>query len=277
MADDERPSYFQLSMTAGQMTAGFLVALALLLAAFFFGFRAGAASGDRPDGSPPPVSASAPEGEPMATAASVAAFQEPKGESAAEPPAGLGEISPDVVDEEGTEGEEPALRPATAEKGSATKPPDAAKKSSSVEEPAKGAPKPPDATKTSLAAEPAKSATKTPDRPTPGTREPPKAKGTEAPSGGEKTEVAERPKSAAPSSAWVVQVGALGNAAKAEELAKRLKARGYHVTVTKVESAGKTLHAVRVGAGYRERKDADRAAEKLKTNERLPDVSVIPK
>ncbi len=58
--------------------------------------------------------------------------------------------------------------------------------------------------------------------------------------------------------AWAVQIGAFSNRTNAENLAREQRRRGYTVTVQPITSAGRTLHAVRVG-----RFDSERAARQF--------------
>ena len=50
-----------------------------------------------------------------------------------------------------------------------------------------------------------------------------------------------------PRGTWTVQVGSFSNADNARKLSRELSDRGYEVSVSQVETGGKTMHRVRVG------------------------------
>jgi cell division septation protein DedD len=68
---------------------------------------------------------------------------------------------------------------------------------------------------------------------------------------------------------FVVQVGAFGESATAERLAKRLRHKGWQVTVSPGARAGESRWRVRVGP-HPTREQAAEAAAKLKAREKLP-------
>jgi cell division septation protein DedD len=71
-------------------------------------------------------------------------------------------------------------------------------------------------------------------------------------------------------SGWLVQVGAFGTRANADNLVQRLLAKGYSAVVV----PGGSLFRVRVGP-YAERAEADRAAARLRQEEKGTQPSVI--
>lgn len=73
----------------------------------------------------------------------------------------------------------------------------------------------------------------------------------------------------APGGRFVVQVGAFSEAAGAEALATRLRARGFEVTISPGVAAGQPRWRVRVGPSPT-RDEAEKAAARLKREEQLP-------
>jgi hypothetical protein len=74
---------------------------------------------------------------------------------------------------------------------------------------------------------------------------------------------------AAPPGRVAIQVGAFAENAAAEKLADRLRSRGYSVYVTPGARSDAPRWRVRVGP-LADRKEAERVAVRLKTEERLP-------
>jgi DedD protein len=68
---------------------------------------------------------------------------------------------------------------------------------------------------------------------------------------------------------FAVQVGAFGESATAERLATRLREKGWTVYVSPGAKAGESRWRVRVGP-HPSREEADAAAARLKTQEKLP-------
>jgi len=72
---------------------------------------------------------------------------------------------------------------------------------------------------------------------------------------------------------WVVQVAALSTPEAAQQLEKKLRAKGYSAFVQKLEGTNRTLWRVRVGPEV-DRDRAKAAAEEIKRQTGLPDVNV---
>jgi DedD protein len=68
---------------------------------------------------------------------------------------------------------------------------------------------------------------------------------------------------------FAVQVGAFGEGAVAEQLATRLRGKGFDVYVSPAAAAGQPRWRVRVGP-VSSREEADRVAARLKVEEQLP-------
>ena len=73
----------------------------------------------------------------------------------------------------------------------------------------------------------------------------------------------------APAGRFAVQVGAFSENRSAERLADTLRRKGFDVYVTPGAQAGESRWRVRVGPMHT-REDAERAAARLKTEEKLP-------
>jgi DedD protein len=88
-----------------------------------------------------------------------------------------------------------------------------------------------------------------------------------------------KPGEAAPSpvpkgrGSWVVQVAALSTPEAAQQLEKKLRAKGYSAFVQKLEGTNRTLWRVRVGPEV-DRDRAKAAADEIKRQTGLPDVNV---
>ena len=72
---------------------------------------------------------------------------------------------------------------------------------------------------------------------------------------------------------WVVQVAALSTPEAAQQLEKKLRAKGYSAFVQKLEGTNRTLWRVRVGPEV-DRDRAKAAADEIKRQTGLPDVNV---
>jgi DedD protein len=72
---------------------------------------------------------------------------------------------------------------------------------------------------------------------------------------------------------WVVQVAALSTPEAAQQLEKKLRAKGHSAFIQKLEGTNRTLWRVRVGPEV-DRDRAKAAAEEIKRQTGLPDVNV---
>lgn len=190
----------------------------------------------------------------------------PLPEPAAPPPAGTVSVAPTGLPESASEGSPaPPSRPplaavaATARTpaptaGSTAAPPAPASDARAASGPMGIATPPPAASTTapSPAAMPGEATN-------PATASPP------VPAGGQAGAVRPATKSAAtPVTAWAVQLGAFSTRATAEELVKRLKARGYSAFLLERRSDGTVLYRVRVGP-EQDRGRADVVAQRLRS------------
>ena len=80
--------------------------------------------------------------------------------------------------------------------------------------------------------------------------------------------VTQPPATAAPAGAFMVQVAAYSDRARADALVGRLRQKGYAAQIATVPSNGQTLYKVRVG-GFADRSAADAAKVRLANEEKL--------
>jgi DedD protein len=71
--------------------------------------------------------------------------------------------------------------------------------------------------------------------------------------------------------AWVVQVGAFGNADAARDVVKKLAAKGYPAFLVNPSAGTPVIYRVRVGA-YNTRSEADQTAKRLEKEDRFKPV-----
>ncbi|MBT8077120.1 MAG: SPOR domain-containing protein [Gammaproteobacteria bacterium] len=96
-----------------------------------------------------------------------------------------------------------------------------------------------------------------------GTVEPvPQKVSTSAPTDDRAANVAAAPEPASETGMWAVQLGSFGNKQNADRLAANLRKSGYAAFLSKLESAGSSLHRVRVGP-QKNRADAEAVAARL--------------
>lgn len=226
---EEGPVHYQVSITGRQAGVFFIALLAALGLAFFFGMKTGAASrrSAEPSGRLPVADVVVPTPVPDVPHGS------PSPAEAAEKPLGFEESRPGPAGAPSQAGSPSISSPAVKESGSKG---------------AAAAPKGPEAAPPKSSEKPVKAEK----------AEPPAPKVVEHPA--PKPETVEKPARPAASGKIWVQVSALP-AEKADELVKKLKAKGYATDLSPVEK-DPNIFRIRVGP-YSDRAKAEAAAKKL--------------
>ena len=261
---EKEPGWYQISLSAGQLAATFVVALVLLAGAFVFGFLSGR-SGPSSGGPSPFGPASTASEEPTPLDESAPAEATPTAPTTvAEAPAteavvGLGEVP--LPGESASPVPEPVVTTAREETPKASEP-----EPSVSEEPKSAKPKP---------EKPATAAKK----PATIAEKPASAKSAEKPAAPKSAEKsAEKAEKKPQSGGFTVQVGALAKKKDADALKARL-ARRYSadVVVSEIKRDGKSLWRVQVGR-YADKATAEKMASRLKGAEKtLTAVHVVPR